>query len=87
VFAALPPRVKVAVNQRVVENDHGLAEGDEVAYLPPVSGGGGRCRILSEPLDPEAVGALVKGPDCGGFVSFEGAVRDASRGRSGLRAD
>jgi molybdopterin synthase catalytic subunit len=81
-FAALPARVKVAVNQHVAAADRALADGDEVAYLPPVSGGGGRCRILSEPLDPAAVGALVKGPDCGGFVSFEGAVRDLSRGRS-----
>jgi molybdopterin converting factor subunit 1 len=82
VFAALPARVKVAVNQRVAASDRALADGDEVAYLPPVSGGGGRCRIVAEPLDPDAVGALVKGPDCGGFVSFEGAVRDSSRGRS-----
>ena len=50
VFAALPARVKVAVNQRVVERDRELADGDEVAYLPPVSGGGGRCRILDAPV-------------------------------------
>lgn len=82
VFAALPERVRVAVNYRVVERGHVLCDGDEVAYLPPVSGGGGRCRISETPLDPEAVTALVAGPDCGGIVTFQGAVRDNARGRS-----
>jgi molybdopterin synthase catalytic subunit len=81
-FARLPGRVRVSVNYEVVEETRALREGDEVAYLPPVSGGGGRCRISEGPLDPEAVSALVAGPDCGGLVSFQGAVRDQSRGRS-----
>jgi len=81
-FARLPGRVRVSVNYEVVEETRALRDGDEVAYLPPVSGGGGRCRISERSLDPEAVAALVAGPDCGGLVSFSGAVRDHSRGRS-----
>ena len=80
-FARLPGRVRVSVNYEVVEEARVLRDGDEVAYLPPVSGGGGRCRISEGPLDPEAVAALVAGPDCGGLVSFSGAVRDHARGR------
>ena len=80
-FARLPGRVRVSVNYEVVEETRVLRDGDEVAYLPPVSGGGGRCRISEGPLDPEAVAALVAGPDCGGLVTFSGAVRDHARGR------
>jgi molybdopterin converting factor subunit 1 len=32
-------RVRFAVNERYVEPSHRLAEGDEVAFFPPVSGG------------------------------------------------
>ncbi len=32
-------RVRIAVNERYVEPEHELAEGDEVAFFPPVSGG------------------------------------------------
>lgn len=90
-FAQLPPRVRVSVNYEVVDASHPLRDGDEVAYLPPVSGGAGapesagagrRCSISERPLDPAAVTARVAGPDCGGIVTFEGAVRDHSRGRS-----
>ena len=34
--------VRIAVNERYVERSHRLAEGDEVAFFPPVSGGSGR---------------------------------------------
>jgi molybdopterin synthase catalytic subunit len=82
-FEALRGRVRTSVNQRIVEAGHVLRDGDEVAWLPPVSGGAtGRCRLSSEPLDAAAVEALVAGPDCGGLVTFAGAVRDYARGRS-----
>jgi molybdopterin converting factor subunit 1 len=38
-LAPLLPRVQSAVNRTVVGEDHPLAEGDELAFLPPVSGG------------------------------------------------
>jgi molybdopterin synthase catalytic subunit len=81
-FCGLSRRVRVSVNQQIVDTGRVLRDGDEVAYLPPVSGGGGRCRLSERPLDPDAVARLVAGPDCGGLVTFQGAVRDRARGRA-----
>ena len=83
--AALGARLRVAVNRRFAPDGAALADGDEVAFLPPVSGGAAapaRCTLSERALDPEAVAARVAGPDAGGVVSFVGAVRAHSRGRS-----
>jgi molybdopterin synthase catalytic subunit len=84
-FAAMAGRLRAAVAQELVEGDPALADGDEVAFLPPVAGGSGaqpRCTLSARPLDVGAVVARVVGPDAGGIVSFVGTVRDASRGRA-----
>jgi MoaE-MoaD fusion protein len=85
-FAALGPRLRVSVNRELAADDAPLADGDEVAFLPPVSGGSGReparCTISDRPLDAEAVAARVAGADAGGLVRFVGAVRDHSRGQA-----
>jgi len=84
-FAAPGLRLRVAVNRRFSSDTAALAEGDEVAFLPPVSGGSGappRCSLSEQPLDAEAVSARVAGPDAGGLVTFAGAVREHSRGRA-----
>jgi molybdopterin synthase catalytic subunit len=84
-FAALGPRLRVSVNREFAADDAPLADGDEVAFLPPVSGGAtaaARCTISDRPLEPDAVAARVVGPDAGGVVSFVGAVRDQSRGHA-----
>jgi molybdopterin synthase catalytic subunit len=83
-FERLGAKLRVAVNQNVVGFEHALAEGDEVAFLPPVSGGvePKRCWISDQPLDAGAVVNRVSGPDAGGIVTFVGAVRDASRGHA-----
>jgi molybdopterin synthase catalytic subunit len=81
-IAPLAGRLRIAVNREFAGDDHSLDDGDEVALLPPVSGGSGRCTLSERPLDPEAVAARVRGPDAGGLVSFVGAVRDQARGRS-----
>jgi molybdopterin synthase catalytic subunit len=77
---ALPPllgRVQVAVNRRIVKPDHMLAEGDEVALIPPVSGGAGAARIAvtAEPLSLSAVAAAVEGDEQGALCTFTGHVR------------
>jgi molybdopterin synthase catalytic subunit len=77
---ALEGRLRIAVNQEFAEDDAMLRDGDEVALLPPVSGGMGACSLSQHPLDENAVTARVAGPDCGGVVTFVGAVRDSSRG-------
>jgi len=86
-FAAYGARLRVAVNRRFSTDTAALAEGDEVAFLPPVSGGSGsaapaRCTLSEQPLDAEAISARVAGPDAGGLVTFAGAVREHSRGRA-----
>lgn len=75
----------VAVNQEYAPLDHALREGDEVALLPPVSGGAGsRIALTREPIDAAwLVAGLKRGPD-GAVVVFDGIVRDNSRGRHTL---
>ncbi len=81
-LAALGPRVAVAVNYEQVPSETGLNEGDEVAFLPPVSGGSGSCSLSETPLDVGSVVARVAGPGIGGIVTFLGTVRNRARGRS-----
>ncbi len=81
-LAALWPRLAVAVDGEVVDRDHGLADGAEVALLPPVSGGtGARVKLVEEPIDLAGVLASVSGPGCGAAVLFAGTVRDSTGGR------
>lgn len=75
------------VNQAYVGRDHVLNEGDEVALIPPVSGGEGRFRVQAEPLDPRATEALVAHARAGAIVTFIGTVRDHGRGKSVVRLD
>jgi molybdopterin synthase catalytic subunit len=70
------------VNHELALSDATLADGDEVALLPPVSGGTGACTLSGAPLDVGAVVARVTGSSVGGIVTFVGAVRDSARGRS-----
>ncbi|MCC6641260.1 MAG: molybdenum cofactor biosynthesis protein MoaE [Deltaproteobacteria bacterium] len=80
--AKLGPRVAVAVNQQLASPGAVLADGDEVALLPPVSGGAGRCTLSDRQLDVDEVVRRVAGDDSGGVVTFLGQVRDRSRGRA-----
>ncbi len=77
----LGPRLRAARNLELVDEEEPLSDGDEVAFLPPVSGGGARCTISELPLDPDEVARRVQGPDAGGLVTFAGAVREQARGR------
>ncbi len=81
-------RVAASVNLELARPDQRLADGDEVAFLPPVAGGSGTpneppaCTISDRPLIEQDVVARVAGPDAGGVVSFVGNVRSQARGRS-----
>ncbi len=81
-FEEMADRLRVSVNYEIVGEESPLSEGDEVAFLPPVSGGSGSCTLSAEPLDVGSVVNRVIGPDIGGIVSFVGTVRDSSRGHS-----
>src|SRR5437660_1711905 len=82
-----PPGLLYAVNREYVAREHALADGDEVALIPPVSGGqlsGGSFRLSPEPIDVAAVLREVESPDAGGIASFVGTVRRRSRDRNVL---
>jgi molybdopterin synthase catalytic subunit/molybdopterin converting factor small subunit len=74
--AGILPRIQVAVNLVLVEGDHRIDPGDEVALLPPVAGGQGRITVGLRP-SPSVEEALdaVAASDAGGTVVFVGTVR------------
>jgi len=74
----------VSVNWDPADPERVLAAGDEVAFLPPMSGGSGSGNaywISETPLTQAMVEEKVQGPGCGAIVSFQGTVRDFSRGK------
>ncbi len=73
-----------AVNGTYSAPDVPLQDGDELAFIPPVSGGGGRYVVTDQELCLEEVAARVRDPSCGAVTVFEGSVRDVSRGRKVL---
>ncbi len=81
IFQDFGERLAVSVNYEVAALDTTLSEGDEVAFLPPVSGGAGQCWLTDQPLQVEEALRRVNGPGMGGIVTFVGAVRDNARGR------
>ena len=85
VWAALdlgvePPGLLYAVNKSYVERDQQLAEGDEIALIPPVSGGA--FLLSAEPLSLEAVVDEVASDEAGAVATFVGTTRVHSRGRT-----
>ncbi|HVZ74591.1 MAG TPA: molybdenum cofactor biosynthesis protein MoaE [Polyangia bacterium] len=75
-IAPLLPIVRSAVNRAFVPDAHALAEGDELALIPPVAGGAGdKVAITRAPLSLADVVAQVEGPGRGGVVTFSGVVR------------
>jgi molybdopterin converting factor subunit 1 len=89
IHPALPPNrnaVRPAVNQEFADWDTVVTDGDEVAFIPPVSGGTHGVGILFEltsgPLDARRLEAAVAHPGAGAICTFTGVVRDSSRGRS-----
>jgi MoaE-MoaD fusion protein len=76
----LAPRSCVAaINREYADAGTRIAPGDEVALVPPVSGGDGtvrRIRVTGEPLDVAALSAAVRDPRAGAVVLFEGVTRD-----------
>ncbi|HEX9268634.1 MAG TPA: MoaD family protein [Candidatus Limnocylindria bacterium] len=75
----------IARNHDYVGLDAPLADGDEIALIPPVSGGAvssqGRVAVMAAALSLDAVVDAVRGADAGGIVVFIGTVREESRGR------
>ena len=88
-FLRLRRSMMVMVNHDYVDDDHVLADGDELAFIPPVSGGEHQklFAMTTEPIDPRAVEALVAADDAGAIVTFTGTVRNHARGRDVIALD
>jgi molybdopterin converting factor small subunit len=78
----------IAVNHEYVSVDAVLHDGDEVAILPPVSGGlTGRVELVRAPIDVAMIQAEIKAGGDGAVCVFDGIVRDNTRGRATLHLD
>jgi MoaE-MoaD fusion protein len=74
-----PPGLLYAVNRDYAERGRQLAEGDEVALIPPVSGGA--FRLTAGPVNMTSVVVAVVDERAGAIATFLGTVRAQSRGR------
>ena len=89
----LLPSIALSVNQEYATHDLRLRERDEVALLPPVSGGaesalsGQFCSIVRNKIDVAGFVEMLKKPEDGAVVVFEGTVRNHTRGRRTLYLD
>ena len=75
-----PVGLLYAVNREYAERDRVLDDGDEVALIPPVSGGA--FVVTEAPLSLEAAVAEVEDESAGAVATFTGTVRRESRGRT-----
>jgi MoaE-MoaD fusion protein len=80
-----PEGLLYAVNKDYATGDRLLADGDEVALIPPVSGGA--FRLTPDPIDLGAVIAEVADERAGAIASFLGTTRIESRGRTVVHLD
>jgi len=75
-----PAGLLYALNKRYAPPDSTLTDGDEVALIPPVSGGA--FRLSKSAIDANAVIREVSDPRAGGIATFIGTTRVQSRGRT-----
>src|SRR5437764_3216087 len=90
--SALLASVAISVNQEYVTGNHRLRTGDEVALLPPVSGGlddvdpheshEPYVRLVREGIVPHDIVPALEQAEDGAIVVFDGIVRNHSRGRA-----
>ncbi|HSK16571.1 MAG TPA: molybdenum cofactor biosynthesis protein MoaE [Gaiellaceae bacterium] len=84
-LGAEPDGLLYAVNKAYAPPGRRLAEGDEVALIPPVSGG--ELRLTAEPIDVGAVIAEAADERAGAIATFLGTTRLHSRGRTVLHLE
>ncbi len=88
-LAGLDGSLMYSVNAEYVPPDHPLRDGDEIALIPPVSGGSpvrpepveGLFEVTAGPLDPARLVEQVRRDEAGAVALFYGVVRDHNMGR------
>ena len=80
-----PEGLLYAVNKEYAERERTLSDGDEVALIPPVSGGA--FRLSAKPLSLDAVVDEVRDARAGAIATFVGTTRVESRGRTVLHLE
>jgi molybdopterin synthase catalytic subunit/molybdopterin converting factor small subunit len=84
-LGAEPAGLFYAVNKEYADRDRELADGDEVALIPPVSGG--TFRLSTDPLSLETAVDEVRSDEAGAIATFVGTTRVRSRDRTVLHLD
>jgi len=87
-LAEFQPSIAASVNQEYASWDAPLAAGDEVAFLPPVSGGQQQAaisedivQIVRAPIDSREITESLKAPEDGALAVFDGFVRNNFKGQ------
>ena len=98
-FKPMTGSIACSLNREYAPASSMLRDGDEVGFLPPVSGGAHivseiqvefhseHCAIVKDRIDAQKVADAVKAPEDGAVAVFEGIVRNNSRGRQTLYLD
>lgn len=94
-FRELAPSIVLAQNQQFASPDAPVCDGDEVAFLPPVSGGAGLYTheisdglegnffaLTRRPIEPRELTERVLRDEDGAVVCFEGVTRNNTKGRA-----
>ena len=76
--------IVLAVNQKFCAPSEALKDGDELAFLPPVSGGSGDhiFALTREPIDAASLARQILRGEDGAMVTFEGVTRNNTKGRA-----
>jgi molybdopterin converting factor subunit 1 len=78
------PTLICAVDEEFVPSEHPLSDGDDIALIPPVSGGATESDaflVTPDPLDQQQLYEAVRANEAGAVVLFHGVARNSSEGR------
>jgi len=85
-LAEVAPQTIISVNREFADHEVQLADGDEVAFFPPVSGGtgadDGKFAVTFDPISLDKMASRVLKPETGAVAVFGGVVRNVSAGKA-----